>query len=174
MWGCLCFYPYFYSVGLWGLVDYRPLAVRSNLYVVLLWLSVLCFVAGNVCTRGANLQKYLFKRYGQEKGEFLGIRPVLLGGKLLVSGFWGLSRHINYLGEVLQGVGLALPATAVYMEQGAGIQRLALAWMYPVYYCLLLGARERDDHKRCEKKYGRSLWAAYCKRVPWRIVPWVY
>ncbi|MCE2460061.1 MAG: hypothetical protein J4F38_04700 [Pseudomonadales bacterium] len=38
---------------------------------------------------------------------------------------------------------------------------------------LLLGARERDDDKRCAEKYG-PLWEEYRNRVRWRIVPGVY
>ena len=30
------------------------------------------------------------------------------GKQLLCSGFWRLSRHINYLGEILMAIGLAL------------------------------------------------------------------
>ena len=30
--------------------------------------------------------------------------------------------------------------------------------------------RERDDDRRCAKKYG-PLWEQYRQQVPWRIVP---
>ena len=31
------------------------------------------------------------------------------GSKILCSGFWGLARHINYFGEIVQAIALALP-----------------------------------------------------------------
>jgi delta14-sterol reductase len=46
-------------------------------------------------------------------------------------------------------------------------------WLYPLYYVLLLGTRERDDDRRCAEKYG-AVWEEYRKRVPWRIVPGIY
>jgi protein-S-isoprenylcysteine O-methyltransferase Ste14 len=46
-------------------------------------------------------------------------------------------------------------------------------WLYPLYYVALLVPRQLDDDKRCAAKYG-PLWDEYKKRVPRRIVPFIY
>jgi delta14-sterol reductase len=95
------------------------------------------------------------------------MKPQMLSdGKngLLCSGFWGLARHVNYMGEVLQAVGLTLVL---------GYPGVWIAWLYPAYYVALFLSRERADERRCAAKYG-ELWSAYKERVPRRIVPWVY
>ena len=84
--------------------------------------------------------------------------------RLLCNGFWGISRHVNYLGEVLMATGLAL---------ALGWPWVLGPWLYPLYYIALLGTRERDDDQRCAEKYG-ELWDRYRARVRWRIVPGVY
>ena len=89
----------------------------------------------------------------------------LLEGRLLCGGFWGISRHVNYLGEIVQGLALALPG---YLASGS-----LLPFLYPVYYIALFVGRERDDHVACKEKYG-TAWDAYCRLVPYRIVPGVY
>jgi delta14-sterol reductase len=71
---------------------------------------------------------------------------------------------VNYLGEVLMASGLAL---------SLGWPLMIGPWLYPLYYVLLLGTRERDDDRRCAEKYG-AVWEEYRKRVPWRIVPGIY
>jgi delta14-sterol reductase len=65
-WGCMVFYPYFYCIGLWS---EAPL---PNPGTHPLWLaaSALCFAAGWVFARGANMQKYAFKTRPQDR--FLG------------------------------------------------------------------------------------------------------
>ena len=111
------------------------------------------------------MQKYFFKR--DPKKVFLGIQPESItdGNKtLLVSGFWGLSRHINYLGEVLMGTGIAL---------SVGHPGTIWPWLYPLYYVVLLFPRQVDDDKRCAEKYG-PLWDEYLERVPYRIIPYIY
>ncbi len=160
-WGCLVFYPYFYCVGLWSVADlpdpHAPLMLRACAAAICL--------AGWVLARGANMQKYLFKR--DPGARFLGIAPEALDDgdkKLLVSGFWGMARHVNYLGEFLMAVGLAL---------ALGYPGRIAPWLYPLYYMALLIPRQIDDDRRCAQKYG-ALWNAYVKRVPWRIVPGVY
>ena len=80
---------------------------------------------------------------------------------MLHSGFWGVSRHVNYLGEILMACGLAL---------ALGWPLLVGPWLYPLYYVALLFPRERDDDRRCAEKYG-ALWDQYRQKVPWRIVP---
>ena len=46
-------------------------------------------------------------------------------------------------------------------------------WLYPAYYVALLLPRQYQDDRRCAEKYG-TLWEEYCRRVPYRIIPWVY
>jgi delta14-sterol reductase len=161
-WGCLLFYPYFYGVGLWSVAD-QPNPSSSTAWLVV---SALVFFAGWSLARGANMQKFTFKRFPEKR--FLGvIEPEVVTdgqGRLLVSGFWRVSRHVNYLGEILMATGLTL---------ALGHPEVWSTWLYPVYYVALLLPRERDDDRRCAAKYG-ALWTAYCARVPYRIIPGVY
>jgi protein-S-isoprenylcysteine O-methyltransferase Ste14 len=158
-WGCLVFYPYFYAIGLWSVAE-RGVAT-SGLTIAI---AVVVFTVGWVLARGANLQKFLFKKRPHTK--LLGLVPQEAiegeGKRLLVSGFWGLSRHVNYLGEILMASGLAL---ALGFHLGP--------WLYPLYYVALLVPRQIDDDARCARKYG-ALWDDYRRRVRWRIIPGVY
>ena len=124
------------------------------------------FFAGWVLARGANLQKYFFKIAPSRPAFGLLVPETIEQGerRLLVSGFWGLSRHINYLGEILMATGLAL---------ALGYPSALGPWLYPLYYVGLLFPRQYDDDKRCAAKYG-ALWTAYTRRVRWRIIPGVY
>jgi protein-S-isoprenylcysteine O-methyltransferase Ste14 len=46
-------------------------------------------------------------------------------------------------------------------------------WLYPVYYVILFLTRQADDDRRCARKYGK-LWEEYVKKVPYRIIPYIY
>jgi protein-S-isoprenylcysteine O-methyltransferase Ste14 len=160
-WGCIAFYPFFYAIPLWATADLPS----PNTPTFLLVLYVLIFFAGWSLARGANMQKYFFKK--DPKRVFLGITPETItdGNKtLLVNGFWGLSRHINYLGEILMATGIVLCV---------GHPFLLWPWLYPLYYIALLFPRQIADDKRCAIKYGR-LWEQYLKKVPYRIIPYIY
>lgn len=159
--GCLAFYPYFYLIGLWAAVD-LPDPGRSPLYMIL---SGLVFLSGWVLARGANMQKYTFKTRPED--SFLWIRPKVLSDgerELLINGFWGLSQHINYLGEILMASGIAL---------SVGYPGILWVWLYPLYYVLLLFPRQRDDDRLCSEKYG-ELWERYTDKVKYRIIPFLY
>ncbi|MEO8771887.1 MAG: DUF1295 domain-containing protein [Ferruginibacter sp.] len=160
-WGCIVFYPFFYTIGHWSTVElpgaYTP--------IWLLVLSAVIFFSGWVISRGANLQKYYFKK--DPAKSFLGITPKTItdgNNHLLVNGYWGLSRHINYLGEILMATGIVL---------SLGHPLLIWPWLYPLYYVALLFPRQMDDDKRCAEKYG-ALWTEYKKQVPYRIIPKLY
>lgn len=160
-WGCLVFYPFFYTIPLFSTV-HLPDSHSPLLYRIL---SVLLFLGGWTLARGANMQKFYFKTRPERK--FLGISPETItdGEKsLLVSGFWGLSRHINYLGEILMASGIVL---------AAGYPSHVLPWLYPLYYVALLFPRQHADDKRCASKYG-ELWKRYEAKVPYRIIPFLY
>ena len=162
-WGCFVFYPYFYGVGLWT----QATTANPHTPAPLLAGVALLFFTGWVLSRGANLQKYWFKRDPTKKAFGL-LTPEALtapdGKRVLVSGFWGLSRHINYLGELLMATALAL---------SLGVPAAWGPWLYPLYYVALLVPRQLDDDKRCAAKYG-PLWDEYRRRVPRRIIPFVY
>jgi len=160
-WGCIVFYSYFYAIPLWSVADLP--APQAPSWLMILYLII--FFAGWILARGANMQKYFFKR--DPAKAFLGIIPRTIsdGNKiLLVNGFWGLSRHINYLGEVLMAAGIAL---------STGYPMLIWPWLYPLYYVVFLSTRQIDDDRRCSDKYG-ELWQTYKKKVPWRIIPHIY
>lgn len=160
-WGCMVFYPYFYSIFLWSTVDLPDPRTPSWL----LFLYVLIFFSGWILSRGSNLQKYFFKK--DPERPFLSIIPETISdgnNSLLVNGFWGISRHINYSGEILMAAGIILCT---------GHPALIGPWLYPLYYIILLFTRQRDDDKRCTLKYG-ELWKVYQKRVPYRIIPFIY
>lgn len=165
-WGCFVFYPFFYPIGLWAAVEMPESGLMKNHGAIWMTGCVLVFLSGWVLARGANMQKYVFKR--DPKRVFLGrIAPEVIGNgeqKLLCSGFWGVSRHINYLGEILMAIGIA--ASLGHLDS-------PWPWLYPLYYVLLLVPRERDDDRRCAAKYG-ALWTEYQRTVPWRIVPRIY
>jgi protein-S-isoprenylcysteine O-methyltransferase Ste14 len=159
-WGCFTFYPFFYCVGLWSVAQ-KP---NPHVSTWLLAFSAAVFITGWLLSRGANLQKFFFKT--RPERSFLGMaQQTVTDGTytLLCSGFWKVSRHVNYLGEICMATGtLAL-----------GQLTNPFPWLYPLYYVALLLPRERDDDKRCAQKYG-PLWDEYKRRVPSRIVPYVY
>jgi len=85
------------------------------------------------------------------------------GSKLLITGWWGVARHINYLGDWLLFFASCL---------ATGFSHI-IPYFYAVYFAALLIHREsRDDHN-CSKKYGKD-WEKYRKIVPSRIIPYVY
>jgi delta14-sterol reductase len=160
-WGCLVFYPFFYAVGLWTQAE----VPNPHTSPLLLAAVAALFFLGWTLARGANLQKFTFKR--DPSRPFLGVQPVALSDgerRVLVSGWWGVSRHVNYLGELLMASALAL---------SLGEPAALGPWLYPLYYVALLVPRQRADDVRCAARYG-PLWDEYEKRVPWRIIPFVY
>jgi hypothetical protein len=64
------------------------------------------------------------------------------------------------------GVALALPG---WLATGS-----LVPWLYPLYYVALFVPRQIDDDSKCLQKYGRDVWGEYVRRVPSRIVPFVY
>ena len=124
------------------------------------------FLVGWVITRGANLQKYTFKRWPDR--VFLGFMSptVLTDGEkcILSSGFWGTARHMNYLGEILIVLAMAL---------ALGHFTNLWAWIYFIYLIIFFVARERIDDRQCAAKYG-ELWKEYRSKVHFHLIPRVY
>ena len=166
VWGCFFFYPFFYCIGVWSIVQHFTVPNAADVSPAVATGCVVLFFMGWALTRGANLQKFGWRH--NKAPMFLGrANETVVGskGRLLVSGFWGLARHINYTGEIIQGLSLALPG---YLVSGS-----FLPFLYPVYYVLLFVGRDQDDDKSCQEKYGKA-WDKYVAMVPYRMVPGIY
>jgi len=161
VWGDFVFIPFYFSLQAWCLLEGGGVSTWPQL--------VLCFgifVLGYCVFRGANSQKDGYKTYGA-KFKIWGKPVETVGGRLLVSGFWGIARHSNYLGDILIAIGFSSPCWGVWGLKGL------LGWAYPTYLTILLLWRERRDDERCAQKYTK-IWKEYCDRVPYRILPFVY
>ncbi len=64
---------------------------------------------GYLVFRGANSQKDLFRR-DPAHPRVAGLRtmPTERGTRLIISGWWGIARHINYTGDWMMGWALGL------------------------------------------------------------------
>ncbi|XP_057812116.1 delta(14)-sterol reductase-like isoform X2 [Salvia miltiorrhiza] len=154
--GDIVWIPFTFSIQGWWLlrnkVEMTTAAIIANCLV---------FFMGYLVFRGANKQKHVFKK--NPKALIWGRPPKVIGGKLLASGYWGIARHSNYLGDLLVALSFSLPC---------GMSS-PVPYFYPTYLFILLIWRERRDETRCTQKY-KDIWAEYKKAVPWRILPYVY
>ncbi|KAF3232868.1 erg24, C-14 sterol reductase [Orbilia oligospora] len=114
--------------------------------------------------RGANAQKNAFRTNPEDPSlKHLKYIETKTGRKLLISGWWGMSRHINYLGDWVMGWAWCLPT-------GFGTW---VTYFYVGYFAVLLINRERRDDSHCRTKYGED-WKRYTSIVKSRIVPGIY
>ncbi len=156
VWGDYVLVPFFYSVPGWYLVDRtEPLELP-----VILGLSAL-YTIGIVLFRGSNEQKHRFKT---DPGAKIWGRPAeALGGKLLVSGFWGIGRKLNYTGELCMYYAWTLTTGF----------RSVIPYLLPLWLTVFFPHRVWRDEQRCQAKYG-ELWRAYCARAKFRMIPFIY
>ena len=135
----------------------------------------LLYLGGWIMTRGANMQKFLWRTQKNPYFLFGLIQNFCVpgsGDRILCTGFWAASRHINYCGEIIQAIAIAL-CGFLGRDTATGIYGY-VPWLYPLYYIALFIPRQIDDDKMCERKYGLKTWNAYRKKVPFRIFPGVY
>ncbi len=85
--------------------------------------------------------------------------------RLLTSGFWGTSRHMNYACELMIALSWCLPGTSA-----------PLVWpvfMYLAFMVVLMFHRLLRDEDKCRSKYGAG-WQRYCEVVRYRLVPGIF
>ena len=156
VWGDYVLVPFFYCLPGWWLIHASgPLPPAGAVALVLL------FTFGFWLFRGANEQKHRFKR--DPNAPIWGKPARSLDGRLLVSGFWGIGRHLNYTGEIL--VYLAFTLTTGFASW--------VPYLLPGWLAGLLGHRSKRDERRCRAKYG-GLWDRYTQRVRFAILPFIY
>ncbi|KAJ1658804.1 hypothetical protein IWQ61_002006 [Dispira simplex] len=84
-------------------------------------------------------------------------------GLLLTSGFWGIARHFNYMGDLMMCFSYCAVCSFDHL----------LPHFYVIYMAILLVHRIQRDGARCAAKYG-PYWNQYCKAVPYKLIPYVY
>uniref|UniRef100_A0A0B7B1M0 Delta(14)-sterol reductase n=2 Tax=Arion vulgaris TaxID=1028688 RepID=A0A0B7B1M0_9EUPU len=157
--GDLAWVPFLYCL--------QPRFILENKFV-LPWYCLLPIVliklVGYGIFRMSNLQKNRF-RSDPNHPAVSGLETISTptNRKLLVSGWWGICRKPNYLGDLIMALSWSLTT-------GFG---QVLTYFYPIYFLGLLVHRERRDYNQCRKKYGAS-WDKYCERVKYRIFPHIY
>lgn len=156
--GDLSWVPFVYSFQARYLVDHDP-----NLSPTMLLLIVILHWFGFYVFRAANSQKDAFRRDpNSEEVRHLKYLATKRGTRLLLSGWWGLARKINYTGDFLVTLAWCMLC---------GVQS-PLPYFQAVYFAILLVHRAIRDDEICHKKYGDD-WLEYKKRVPYMFIPFV-
>ncbi|KAF8472148.1 Delta(14)-sterol reductase [Kalaharituber pfeilii] len=157
--GDLAWVPLTYSIQTRYLA-YNP--VRLGPWGILAVLLV--HITGYAIFRLSNSQKNAFRTNPNSPSvSHLKSMPTKRGTKLIISGWWGMARHINYFGDWIMAWAWCLPTAF----------GTPLTYFYVVYFAILLIHRDRRDDAACKKKYGED-WEKYKRLVKWRIVPGVY
>jgi delta14-sterol reductase len=157
-WGNYCFFQYFYSIHVHWLL--KPFAYSY----LQCGFTVGFFFLGYVIFRQCNSQKDLFKRDRQRAIIWGQPAKTTTKGHLLISGWWGVARHANYLGDIMMSIGWTLPTINTFA---------LMPWANAMFFVPFLMHREYRDEKRCAAKYGDE-WKEYKRVVPARIVPLLY
>lgn len=168
-WGCIVFVPIFYTSTSIYLTERCP--------SLPLWAFVLILAAGLTLV-GLNYWSDQQRRLVRKTNGNCTIwccKPNIIvaayqnqdGDKkesiLLASGFWGLSRHINYMFEILSAFLWELPSLFFSI----------VPYMYVIFLTVLLVHRSHRDDLKCRKKYGKH-WDEYCKVSQYKIIPYVF
>lgn len=152
--------PFVCTAQAYYLIEWSELPTWGSIAVCLLWLF------GYVVARLSNAQKDKFKR--EPNAPFLGIKSRYIetpeGKKVLTSGFWALSRHPNYFGELANSLSFGLMC---------GFDKGIFPYAYSIFIWTLLFTRYERDHRKMAVKYGASF-DKYCKEVKYKIIPYLY
>lgn len=140
---------------------------------------------------------YIFRASNSQKNRFrinpadprvahLSFISTRTGSRLLTSGWWGMARHVNYLGDWLMSWAYCLPtgiagyvmvsdASGRHAEQTPEVRGwgMLVTYFFMLYFAILLVHRETRDDEKCRRKYGED-WERYTQAVPSRIVPGIY
>ncbi|XP_062570420.1 delta(14)-sterol reductase LBR-like [Saccostrea cucullata] len=135
----------------------------SSSWIMLLTIFVI-YATGYWIYRTSNLEKNKYRQNPDDPAlAYLKTMPTQSGKRLLISGWWGMCRHPNYLGDLLISLSYSL-CTGF---------RHVVPYMSFFFLLLLLIDREKRDSQGCKEKYGAD-WEKYCQIVRYRIIPFIY
>ena len=167
-WGCMVWVPCIYTSPSMYLV-LHPVILTTLSAVAIFMAGVACILVnyladrqrqrvratGGACSVWGKQPLITLATYTTERGE-------TKQNIILASGWWGISRHFNYLPEIGAAFCWSVPALFTHFAP----------YFYVIFLTFLLFDRAFRDDKRCAKKYG-EFWENYCKLVPYKIIPFV-
>jgi len=157
--GDLAWVPFMYSIQARYLVYHDPHLQPLSLFAI-----VSLHFFGYWIFRSANGQKHDFRSNPDATHlQHLKFLQTKRGTKLLISGWWGWARKINYTGDWIMGLSWCLLC---------GMDSI-VPYFYAIYFAILLLHRSVRDDLACEKKYGED-WVEYKKHVRFRFVPGLF
>jgi 7-dehydrocholesterol reductase len=167
-WGDSVWLPFMYTLQTQYL-SHNPITLG-----ILFWPILLLGLVGYCIFREANFQKDVCRRTGGMchiwgrpakiiRTEFTSADGKRHKSVLLTSGLWGVSRHCNYLGDLILSLAMCLACGTHHV----------LPYFYILYMTILLMHRIERDHQRCKGKYG-PYWTDYCRQVPFKLIPAIY
>ncbi|KIK90964.1 hypothetical protein PAXRUDRAFT_14051 [Paxillus rubicundulus Ve08.2h10] len=142
------------------------------------------FVAGSVLSiMGGLLRTHCYRTLGKMFTFELSIRKE---HKLITSGVYGIVRHPGYTGGISVLLGFLLcslsrdswlvacsPLSPGQVEpMMANVLRGAWILMFAMFGVGLVRRMNNED-AMLEQNFGKE-WKEWAKRVPWRLIPWVY
>ncbi|MCJ1372548.1 erg24, C-14 sterol reductase [Loxospora ochrophaea] len=71
------------------------------------------------------------------------------------------------------GIVGGVPLKTEFVQGEARGWGMLVTYFYVIYFAILLIHREMRDEEKCLRKYGKD-WETYRKKVPYRILPYVY
>ena len=167
-WGCIAFV----AVGFNTPTVYLAMnkVEISNLYCIG---CVLMGILFTWLTYWANMQKEIVREtegkclvFGK-KAEIIWAKYTVGGTEekqniLLLNGFWGWARHFHCSLELLASLAWTLPA----------LFDTFFPWIYLIILSFIVFQHIIRDEWKCRDKYGK-YWKYYCKRVPYRLIPYI-
>ncbi len=168
-WGVLVWVPFFYTSPILYLV-HHPYQLSNTVVISIFVLGCVSILINYL----ADQQRVIFREKNGEiriwgkKPKFTVAKYTTQDGNknenlLLASGYWGVARHFHYIPEILSAFLWSVPATFVHFYP----------YFYVVYLIILLLDRANRDDLRCKAKYGEA-WEHHCKKVPYKIFPYIY
>lgn len=158
--GDLAWVPFIYTLQCKYLdIHHPPHSIMYNVFCLFV------VVMGYTLFRGANSVKNKFRTNPNDPAlANLKVMRTSKGKSLIISGYWGLCRHPNYVGDWIMSVGWALLTGS----------RSLIPYFHPLYFGILLIHRQLRDEAQMREKYGEADWCTFCHYVPYRLIPYIY
>ncbi len=175
-WGCLVGIPAVQGFTAYLLVEHGTnvgiweFSLIVSLGIIAIWFNYDVLRQKEMFREGVQNGSKVYIWGKEAKGREVFYKNVDINGKsgemrnvLLVSGWWGIGRKMNYFWELVA----------------------ILIWSYPGYYIgwrnylncfVLIGifvSRSIREDNKCKMKYGRG-WDEYCSKVPYRFIPFIF